>query len=215
MTAVLFDLDGTIVDSGPTILASATAALRDYGFPVPEMARLRRFVGPPINIGIVDVLGVPAELVDEFRNAYRAHYAQHMVEAPLYPGMEQLLRDLAAAGRDVGLATSKWEEAAHAILDHNGLTPFFSVIAGSDLAETRSDKASVVAHAIALFGQAGVDASAALMVGDRAHDVEGARAHGLRTAYVRWGYGSEEEIRACAPAEVAADVAELRVLLGL
>lgn len=106
MSIALFDLDGTIVDSGPTIVTSATETLEAFGFPVPGMEQLRRFVGPPINIGIVDVLGVPEGLMVDFRTAYRARYTQRMLEAPMYDGMEALLRDLAESGWIIGLATS-------------------------------------------------------------------------------------------------------------
>lgn len=213
MKIALFDVDGTIVDSGPTILASATETLVHYGFPIPEPERLRRFVGPPINRGIAEVLEVPGELVDEFRTAYRARYQTRMIEAPVYPGVPELIAELSEAGWKLGVATSKREDMAQAILDHHGLSPLFDVTAGADLAETRADKASVVERALTLFSGLGIDANEALMVGDRAHDVLGARAHGLSTVYVTWGYGSEEEIASCEPFAVAHDVAQLREIL--
>lgn len=215
MNIALFDLDGTIVDSGPTILASASETLVEFGYPIPEPDRLRRFVGPPINRGIVEVLQVPEHQVVDFRNAYRARYRQHMVQAPVYDGVPDLLRELVAAGWKLGVATSKREDMAEEIIRHNGLDSVFDIVAGADVAESRADKASVVERALELFADIGVDARGALMVGDRAHDVVGARAHGLNTVYVLWGYGSPAEIDACEPFAVARDVPDLRGFLGL
>jgi len=208
MRVALFDFDGTIADSGPTILGSARAALVRLGYPVPDPPHLRRFVGPPLPRGITEVLGVPASGGDEFRRVYRALYEERMTEASVYPGLPELLGTLREEGWTLGVATSKREDLVGRILDAKGLTRLFDVVAGADLLERNADKAWVLGRALALLAEQRVDASRALMIGDRSHDVIGATARGLRTIFVTWGYGPPEEAEgAWAVADTPDDVA--------
>lgn len=193
MCVAIFDFDGTIADSGPQILGSARATLERFGYQAPPEDRLRRFVGPPILTGITEVLGVPADRAEDFRDAYRAIYLQRMTETVLYPGLPDLLQELTGAGWQLGVASSKREDLVRRILEAKGLVASFAVIAGSDMSERSAAKARVLDRALGLFADLGVDASSAVMVGDRHHDVDGAAEHGLPTIFVTWGYGTPAE----------------------
>lgn len=193
MRVALFDFDGTIADSGPTILASARAALAHLGYPEPEPARMRRFIGPPLLVGITEVLGVPAPDAVRFRGVYRAIYTERMTDADAYPGVPELLRALRDDGWTLGVATSKREDLASRILDALDLSDLFHVVAGGDVNDRRADKAWVLGRALGLLAAQHVDTSRAVMVGDRSHDIVGATEVGLRSIFVTWGYGPPEE----------------------
>lgn len=209
----LFDFDGTIADSGPTVMGAARDALARLGHPVPGERRLRGFVGPPLMTGITEVLGVPAVAAEEFRGVYRAIYTERMTEAELYPGIRDLLEELLGEGWMLGVASSKREDLVARILEAKGMRSLFGVVAGADLLERNASKAWVLGRALDLFAQQGVDARRALLVGDRRHDVLGAAEHEIRAIFVTWGYGSPEEAAgawaiAHSPAEVARLLAE-------
>lgn len=208
MNVALFDFDGTIVDSGPQILGSVRATLAHFGLPVPP--DIRGFVGPPILTGITEVLGVPAAIAEDFRDTYRSIYIERMTETDPYPGIPDLLADLAAEGWALGVASSKREDLVARILAATGLEDAFMVVAGADISERSAAKERVVARALALFAERGVEAGDAVMVGDRHHDVDGAAARGLPTIFVTWGYGTPAEAEgAWAVADSPDDVAHL------
>lgn len=210
----LFDLDGTLVDSGPTIIASVRMALDQLDYPVPDANAIRAFVGPPLLTGITEVLGVPKNRAVEFRNTYRAIYAKHMLAAMPYPGILAALTQLTADGWTLGVATSKREDLAEAIVTGKGLLQHFRVVAGSDIAELHAGKALVITRALELLHRQGIDGSAAVMIGDRHHDIIGAAEHNLRSVFVTWGYGTESEARGADA--VIADPAQLaQALLSL
>ena len=189
----IFDFDGTIADSGPTIMGSARETLLRLGHPVPDEDRLRLFVGPPLLTGITEVLDVPAERADEFRVTYRAIYTERMTEAVIYPGIPELLAELRAAGWVLGVASTKREDLVARILHAKELAAPFEVIAGADLLDRHASKAWVLGRALAALATRGLDTRGALLVGDRRHDVDGAAEHGIRTIFARWGYGTEAE----------------------
>lgn len=195
MRVALFDFDGTLVDSGPTIIASVRLALDQLGHPVPDANEIRRFVGPPLLIGITEVLGVPKDRAIEFRDTYRAIYAQHMLEADPYPGIVAALTRLTADGWKLAIATSKREDLAVKIATVKGLLPHFRVVAGSDIAEQHTGKAWVISRALELLRAQGINGSDAVMIGDRHHDIVGATEQGLPSIFVTWGYGAEPEAR--------------------
>ena len=192
-TAVLFDLDGTIVDSASEIMGSLAHMFAEMGVPVPDDETLRSYVGPPL----LDSLRMTAGFSDvdawEALNVYRDHYDEHLLRSPVYPGVEGLLQRLHAAGLPIALATSKPESMAREVLAHHGLDRYFTTIAGASDDEERSTKADVVAEALRRLEALGIDTSGAVMVGDRGYDILGAAAHGVPTILVEWGYGSPEE----------------------
>ncbi|TDE90346.1 HAD family hydrolase [Occultella glacieicola] len=213
-TAVLLDLDGTITDSAPGVIDSFVTAVRGLGLQPPPPDELRAVVGPPLAWTLEHIGGVDPADVDRGQDLYRAHYGGgSMFNSAVFDGMRQLLVALREAGVPVSLATSKSEEFARAILDHFELTGYFTAICGADDRGRNSDKAYVIGKALTQLHAAGADLSAPVMVGDREHDLEGARAHGMPCVLVAWGYGTEAE-HADADA-LASDPAHLAGLLGL
>lgn len=194
VTAVLLDLDGTLTDSGPVILDACAHVLRSFGMQVGSREELMRFVGPPLPEGFRLLAGLEGQANAEAVRRYRAHYRQHMHEAPLYDGVEGLLAGLRRLAVPVCLATSKREDYAVEILRHDGLSEYFTCFAGSDPVDRYGAKEDVVRLAVARLQEAGADATRVVHVGGRSHDVEGAHAAGVECVGVLWGYGDEEEL---------------------
>ncbi|WP_448808127.1 HAD hydrolase-like protein [Agromyces bauzanensis] len=192
-SAVLFDLDGTIVDSATDIIASLAHMFTEMGLEPPSEDVLRTYVGPPLLDSLRMTVGFTDADAWEALNVYRDHYGEHVLRSPVFPGVAHLLDRLHAAGIPIALATSKPETMARSVLDHHDLSQYFTVIAGASDDEERSTKADVVAEALRRLRAQGVDTSTAVMVGDRGYDTLGALANGVPTIMVEWGYGGPEE----------------------
>lgn len=189
--AILFDLDGTLTDSGEGIMNCAKLALAHYGLPIPSEAELRTFVGPPLHESFIR-FGVPAEEADNAIKIYRSRYIPiGKFENHPYEGIREVLEKLKAAGHTLYVATSKPEAMSVEILQHFDLAKYFDIIAGASFDRSRSTKEDVIAY---LLGQCG-DFDQKIMVGDTAFDVIGAKAHGIPTVGVAWGYGKVEDMR--------------------
>src|SRR5690606_3634945 len=213
-TAVLFDLDGTIVDSAPGITSSLAYTYEAMGLPVPSPAELLEWVGPPIMDSFRDLAGFDPLTSARALAIYREHYVQTGVfDARVYPGLPDVLRAIHEAGIPLSLATSKPESSAKLILAHYDLTQYFDELTGASEDEVRSAKADVVEEALRRLRERGVDLSRPVMVGDRSHDVHGAAAHDVPTIFVTWGYGAPEET--AGTVAVADTAAQLRAALGL
>jgi len=210
---VIFDLDGTLTDSAPGIVASFRHALAAVDAEVPGGDLAVRIVGPPMHHTLAE-LGL-GDRVDAAVAAYRADYTgRGWAMNTLYDGIADLLADLQAAGVRMVIATSKAEPTAVRILEYFGIAGRFEVIAGASPDGTRASKADVIAHALQRLGPL---PERVLMVGDRAHDVEGAAEHGIATVVVGWGYGKSDfdgPVTA-APAAHVATVEDLRRALGV
>ncbi len=182
---ILFDLDGTLTDSGEGILNCAALALEHFGLPVPSRQEMRVFVGPPLPDSF-QRFGVPADKTDEAIAVYRSRYLTvGKFENFPYPGIPELLARLHADGHRLFVATSKPEPTSVEILEHFGLAQYFEIICGATMDGTRSKKADVIAHLLSrLSGDSEI-----IMVGDTAFDVLGAAAHHIPTIGVAWGYG--------------------------
>lgn len=212
-TLVIFDLDGTLTDSAEGIVASFRHALDAVGAPVPDGDLVSMIVGPPMP-HTLSRLGL-GDRVDEAIAAYRADYTTRgWAMNRVFDGIPELLDDLRTAGVRLAVATSKAEPTAQRILEHFELHEHFEVIAGASPDGTRARKADVVARALELLGDV---PERVLMIGDRAHDVEGAAEHGIDTVVVGWGYGREDFAGpdAARPAAHAATVDDLREVLGV
>lgn len=213
-TAILLDLDGTVTDSAPGITDTLAFTFDALGLPVPDQAELLRYVGPPILDSFRDLAGMNLAQRMHALEVYRERYLDRgAYDATLYPGMGELVRDIAAAGIPLSLATSKPELPATLMLEHFTIAHHFDIITGASADEVRSAKADVVAEALTRLRALDADLTRPIMIGDRVHDVEGAAANGIPTLAVSWGYGTADEF-AHARA-VAHDVDELRALLGL
>ena len=211
-STVLFDLDGTLSDSAPGILASLRHAFAVNGIPPMDERTERVVLGPPFYESLPPLIGdVPLESVIA---AYRERYgAGGMFDTAVFPGVAALVTDLHAAGYRLAIATSKPEHYAEPIVEHLGLRECFELVGGDALDGSRGTKALVIADVLRRLGEP--DPSEVLMIGDRRHDVEGAREHGIACAGVRWGYALPGELEAAAPWTICAAPAELAALLGV
>ena len=204
-TTILFDLDGTLVDSGEGVLKCAELALRHFDLPIPTPEEMRTVVGPPLRDSFLR-FGCTEEMAQEAIAVYRRRYTTvGKFELFVYPGIEKLLQDLTAAGCKLYVATSKPETVSVEILQHLGLARYFTYIAGADQDKGRSTKSEVIAHLLAQVG----NLDGALMVGDTAYDVIGSAQHGIPCAGVSWGYGTLESIEAAHPAVIVHSTEEL------
>ncbi|WP_318842894.1 HAD hydrolase-like protein [Myceligenerans pegani] len=217
-THVLLDLDGTLTDSAPGIMASLRTAFTETGFPVPDDARLRRFVGPPLGLSLARaaLTGDQAEAVVA---VYRRELeAGGMYDNSVFDGVTDLLATLRDAGTTLVVATAKPQPLARPIVEHFGLDRYLTggidSVFGPAMegAGEHAGKEKVVARALAASGgdQAG---ASAVMVGDREHDVHAAAANGIATIGVTWGYGEPGELEQAGAAAVVGSAGELRALL--
>jgi phosphoglycolate phosphatase len=207
---VLFDLDGTVSDSAPGILASLRHAFDVNGLPRLDTHTERAILGPPFYESLPPIIG--PEAVPGVIAAYREHYGSvGMFDTRAYDGVPELLRRLQDAGCTLAIATSKPEPYAVPIIEHLGLTTYFSTIGGDDLAGSRRTKALVIEEVLARLGHP--QASRTIMVGDRSHDIAGARSHGIDALAVAWGYAMPGELGTAAPLAICADAGELAALL--
>ena len=206
---ILFDLDGTLTDSGPGIMKAGQYALRAFGIER-DWRELSFFVGPPLSETFARF--VSAENVDAAVAKFREYYQQDgwLDNAP-YPGIPALLADLHARGCQLVLATSKPEEYARRIMEHFDLAQYFTAICGATLDETRTDKAEVIAYALDTIGL--TDKTGVVMVGDREHDVIGAKKNALPCIGALYGYGTREELHSAGAAAIADTVQDLHKLL--
>lgn len=210
MTAplALLDLDGTLSNSAPGILRSASVTLASLGLPVPEPEVLLAFVGPPLPVSL-RAHGVPEHRILEAIEAYRAEFeAGGMWESAPFPGIGEQLERLRAAGLTLAVATSKPEGYARQICERWGLDRLVDGVFGAPPDHIPSTKATVIAHALEELGPARVpEASRIIMVGDRHHDVEGAAENGIACLAAGWGYGDPGELEGAVA--VVAEVAGL------
>lgn len=193
-SCILFDLDGTILDSAPGITETLAYMFEELDRPVPPPAKLLEYVGPPILDSFRDLAGMSPSQSQAALDIYRVRYLERgALESTVYPGVAKLLRQIHDSPILLSLATSKPELPATKMLNLAGLTRYFDVITGASEDEVRSRKADVVAEALLRLAQLGADISNPVMVGDREHDVVGAAERGVPTIFVNWGYGGRAE----------------------
>lgn len=202
---ILFDLDGTLTDSGEGIINCATLALRHFGLPIPAYADMRTFVGPPLRDSFIR-FGVPADQADEAIRVYRSRYIPTgMFENTPYPGIRELLEALRAEGYTLYVATSKPEEMSVTILEKFDLAKYFHRICGASIDSSRSTKDAVIAYLLESSGAK----EDMVMVGDTKYDILGAKAHGIPAIGVGWGYGKVEEMEQAGAVGIAKTMDEL------
>lgn len=206
---VLFDLDGTLTDSGEGIINCAKLALETLGLPIPSYTEMRTFVGPPLSESF-QRYGVPADKVEEAIRVYRSRYVPTgMFENTPYPGIRELLETLKAEGCTLYVATSKPETMSVTILERFGLAPYFTRICGASTDSSRSTKDAVIAY---LLEQSEAKEDM-VMVGDTKYDILGAKAHGIPAIGVSWGYGSVAEMRDAGAVGIADTMEKLLTLI--
>ena len=208
---IYFDLDGTLTDPGLGITNSVIYALTRMGRTVPPRQALYRYIGPPLWDSFRRYEAMTQEESSQAVAWFREYFQERgKFENQVYPGVPDMLGRLRERGDTLVLATSKPEPFAVEILEHYDLDRFFSFVAGGTMDDKRSAKGDVLAYALSAGGRGG-----AVMVGDRKHDVQGARENGIPCIGVLFGYGSRRELEEAGADGIAATVPELtEILLG-
>ena len=189
---ILFDLDGTLTDSAEGIINSVVYALERMGIPYTDKRELRRFVGPPLQDAFRDYYGLSEDGVTNAVRTFREYFTEKGIyENAVYDGVPEMLDALQKAGYTLAVATSKPEAFAEQILAYFGLSKYFTVVAGASMGGT--SKPIVIRRALQKLCTEPSDR--VLMIGDREHDVLGAKEVGLPSLGVLYGYGSEAELR--------------------
>ena len=190
---LLFDLDGTLTDPEEGITKAVQLALAHFGIQVEDRTSLRPFIGPPLWDQFQEYAGLSAEQSDEAVKVFRQYYLEKGVyENREYDGIRQMLGALKCAGYRLYVATSKPETTAGIVMKYFGFTDYFAYVAGADLEGTRVRKADVIRYLLEKEGIA--DPGEAVMIGDRKHDILGAKEVGMDSIGVLYGYGSREEL---------------------
>lgn len=205
---VLFDLDGTLTDPGLGITNSVMYALKKWGIKVKDRSELYPFIGPPLQESFETFYGFSKEKAVQSVEFYREYFREKgLFENKVYDGIEDLLKRLKDSGRTLILATSKPEEFAIRILEHFHLADYFTVLGGASMDGSRSQKADVISYALEK-GKV-KDLTKAVMVGDRKHDILGAKQMGMDSIGVLFGYGNQKELEDAGATYIAANVSEL------
>lgn len=204
---MLFDLDGTLTDPGLGITNSVMYALRKFGVDVPERSQLYPFIGPPLKDSFRSCYGFSDEQCELAVTYYREYFKKKgMFENEVYDGIHDLLTRLKASGRSLIVATSKPEVFAVDILRHFDLYKYFDFVAGATLNDFRNKKADIIRYALE---SCGIAKSSAVMIGDRKHDMIGAKENGLDSIGVLYGYGTYDELKTAGATMLAAEPADI------
>ena len=209
---ILFDLDGTLTDSGPGIMNGFAYAIEKMGGQVTDRELLRKFVGPTLKDSFGRVLGYSPQDTDKAIKLYREYYNTlgGVLENSVYPGIEQLLADLQAEGKKLIVATSKNSRPTNTVLEHFGLKKYFEYIATAD-DNIRPQKADVIRY---IFEQCKItDKSQVVMVGDRENDIMAAREVGIDSIGVLYGYGDKEELTTTGATYLAENASDIKSLV--
>lgn len=190
---ILFDLDGTLTDPELGITNSVMYALKKFGIEVEERASLYKFIGPPLLDSFQNFYGFTKEESEKAVKYYREYFKpQGLYENEVYDGIEELLKEIKDSGKKIFVATSKPEEFAVEILKYFDLYQYFDFVGGASMDEKRVKKADVIAYVLKTFGIK--DLNEVIMIGDREHDIKGAKQIGIDSVGVLYGYGDYEEL---------------------
>ena len=188
ISTVLFDLDGTITDSGSGIINSVKYALKKAGRKIPPEDELRKFIGPPLQEQFMKCCGIEEKVA-----LYREYYQEEGIfDNRVYDGVMEMLKTLKEAGLKIVMATSKPEKFAKMIAEHFGFAKYFDLIGGACMDGARTKKQEVIQYVLEQCKEK--DREKIRMVGDRCYDIEGANREGIRAIGVLYGYGSKEEL---------------------
>lgn len=211
---ILFDLDGTLTDPEEGITKCVSYALEKMGLGTWERSRLRCFIGPPLKEQFMEFCGISEDRAEQAVEKYRERYRDTGIfENRAYPGIVPLLEKLVGRGMRLVIATSKPEVFARRILEAYGMEPYFREIVGSELDGRRTDKAQVIEEALGRMGVSREDRGRVLMVGDRKHDIAGAKRCGIASLGVRFGYAGEGELEEAGADWIVDTVEELEGFL--
>ncbi len=210
---VIFDFDGTVVDTGEGILKSLQYSFKEMGREVPDLDELKKFIGPPIHYSYTTYYGVSEEEVGLYIKKYRERYrAKGIYECALYEGFPEILDALHEKGVKIGIASSKPESLIFDVANFLGVTEKFDAIVGVQLDDSNhSSKTGLVLEAMKKLEAE--DKEKVLMVGDRCYDIDGAAGAGVNSCGVMWGYGSKEEFEEHNATYIVSDTEELLKLV--
>ena len=217
---ILFDLDGTLTDPKLGITSSVQYALRALGIEEPSLDKLEPFIGPPLTDSVREFYGLEGERLAMAIDKYRERFAtQGIFENEIYPGIPQMLADLKAKDKILAIASSKPTLFVEQILEHFEIGKYFDHVVGSNMDGTRGTKEEVVEETLRQMLTVEMTPAqkrdAVAMVGDRKFDIEGARAHGITSVGVLFGYAPEGELEEAGADYIVNSVRSLQVLLTL
>ena len=212
---LLFDLDGTLTDPKIGITTCVQYALHSFGIEEPDLDKLEPFIGPPLRDSFMEFYGFTAEQAEEAVAKYRERFQNTGIfENEVYAGIPEMLKNLQSKGYFLALASSKPQIYVERILEHFDLKKYFAVVVGSELDGTRETKDQVVQETLhQLFKENPIEPDQVYMIGDRKFDVEGARALGVESVGVTYGYGSKEELKEAKADYIVQSVEELEKFL--
>lgn len=210
---ILFDLDGTVTDPMIGITKSVRYALNKFGIEVEDLNTLCKFIGPPLKDSFMNFYNFTEEDALKAIAYYREYFSTNgLYENTVYENFEDMLIALKNDGKSLIIATSKPTVFAEKILEHFNLKKYFDFISGSNLDNTRTKKTDVISYA--LEQQMINNMSEIIMIGDREHDIIGAKALNIESIGVLHGYGSYEELSSSGADYIVTDVSELKSLLS-
>ncbi len=206
---VIFDFDGTVVDTGEGILKSLQYSFSEMGREIPDLNDLKKFIGPPIHYSYTTYYGVSEQEVGKYIKKYRERYrAKGIYECALYKGFPEILDELHEKGVKVGIASSKPESLIYDVANYLCVTEKFDAIVGVQMDDSNhSSKTGLVLEAMKKLDAE--DKKKVLMVGDRCYDIDGAAGAEVDSCGVLWGYGSKEEFREHNATYIVSDTEEL------
>lgn len=210
---VIFDFDGTVVDTGEGILKSLQYSFKEMGRDIPALDDLKKFIGPPIHYSYTTYYGVSEEEVGMYIKKYRERYrAKGIYECALYKGFPEVIDSLHKMDIKVGIASSKPESLIYDVADFLKVTEKFDAIVGVQIDDSNhSSKTGLVLESMKKLGAE--NKSKVLMVGDRCYDIDGATGAGVDSCGVLWGYGSRDEFEAHNATYIVSDTKELLKLM--
>ena len=209
---LLFDLDGTLTDSGTGIMNSVLYALKKFDIEVGDRTQLYAFIGPPLAESFQKFYHFSQEQALQAVCYYREYFSERgMFENKVISGIDTLLSELKDAGKKLVVATSKPEKYTIKILEHFNLISYFQFVAGATMDETRNTKTAVIEYALQHINA--VSKREVVMIGDRKHDIEGAKNNNIDSIGVLFGYGDRKELEQAGADYIVESVEELRMLL--
>ena len=215
MKAILFDLDGTLIDSSEGITKSAQYALAHYGIIENDLSKFYKFIGPPLVASFKKYYDFPEEQAVEAVAVYRERYNKiGLFECSLYPGVRECIEKLKAQGYLIGMASSKPEVSCRRILEHFGILELFDDVVGATFDGRIDTKEEVLNEVMRRWSDVPKDEMC--LIGDTMFDVEGANQVGIRTVAVNFGFGNVQEMVEAGAVAVCDDMGELpEIVAGL